>query len=172
MFRQAQRSISTVIFRHNHYANDPAKRNEIQAKVKEFAKTEGLDDRGAEEATVKYYLRILPTWLTATIEVLSIIIPATRMTQNGLPSNSGTKMANLLLRNMSQWRNEEVVLMCLSTVRKVLLTILKSCRCCSIKVYIIVIEQIGLIMNKWIYDELEALLFYHDLAIMENFSFR
>jgi hypothetical protein len=88
----------------------------IEAKVFEFAEKEGLDDRGADEATVKYYFRILQISLIAT-EVLSIIIPATRPRQNGSPSNSGINMAILSLLNMSKWSNEEKDLVCVSTVR-------------------------------------------------------
>lgn len=55
LVRQTQRFISTVVFRHNHYANDPAMRKKIEAKVTDFAADEGLDDRGADEAVVKYY---------------------------------------------------------------------------------------------------------------------
>jgi hypothetical protein len=116
MFRQAKRFISTVTWRNNHYANEPAMRATIEAKVFEFAEKEGLDDRGADEATVKYYFRILQISLIAT-EVLSIIIPATRPRQNGLPSNSGINMAILSLLNMSKCSNEEKDLVCVSTVR-------------------------------------------------------
>jgi hypothetical protein len=46
-------AIKRIVFWHNHYANDLVMRARIEETVKKYATTEGLEDRGAEEAVVK-----------------------------------------------------------------------------------------------------------------------
>jgi hypothetical protein len=55
MVRRSPASLVRMVkFLHNHYANDEFMRAKIESEVKMFAKTRGIDARGADVAKVKY----------------------------------------------------------------------------------------------------------------------